>query len=98
MVDTKLTRRTFLKTSGALGALAVAGGGAVAADSLFGAAVPQALAEDEQVLVGDGVLPLVAIGHRDPSFRDIFTVQDGSELFLNEFFMTISVKQCSIVS
>ncbi len=51
MVDTKLTRRTFLKTSGALGALAAAGGGAVAADSLFGAAVPQALAEDADSLV-----------------------------------------------
>ena len=48
MLDTKLSRRTFLKTTGALGALAAAGGSVAAADSLFGADVPAALAETEE--------------------------------------------------
>lgn len=42
-----LSRRTFVKTTGALGALAAAGG-IVAADSLFGAGVPQAQAASEE--------------------------------------------------
>ncbi len=45
MVDAKLSRRTFVKASGALGALAVAGGSA-AAGNLFGPAVPKAHAEE----------------------------------------------------
>ncbi len=48
MVDTKLTRRTFLKTSGALGALAAAGGCAAATDQLFGDGVAVAVANTEE--------------------------------------------------
>ena len=48
MIDTNVSRRTFLKTGGALGALAVAGGGAVAADSLFGSGVADAVAAPEE--------------------------------------------------
>lgn len=40
-----VSRRSFIKTSGALGALAVAGGSLAATESLFGSAVPQAHAE-----------------------------------------------------
>lgn len=42
-----LSRRTFVKATGALGALAAAGG-IVATDSLFGAGVPQAQAASEE--------------------------------------------------
>lgn len=48
MPDTNLSRRTFLKTSGALGALAAAGGSVAAADSLFGSGVSEAVAEPEE--------------------------------------------------
>ena len=51
MIDTNVSRRTFLKTSGALGALAVAGTDAVTADSLFGAGVTVADAEPEEKIV-----------------------------------------------
>lgn len=40
-----VSRRTFLKTSGALGALAVAGSGVAAADALFEGVAPQAFAD-----------------------------------------------------
>ena len=46
-----LSRRTFVKTTGALGALAAAGGTAVAADSLFGQGVETAHAEGEEQIV-----------------------------------------------
>ena len=48
MPDTNLSRRTFLKTSGALGALAAAGGSVAAADALFGSGVAAAVAEPEE--------------------------------------------------
>ncbi len=48
MSKTNLSRRSFVKTTGALGALAAAGGTAAAADSLFGATVPQAHAQAEE--------------------------------------------------
>ncbi|WP_165171196.1 DMSO/selenate family reductase complex A subunit [Adlercreutzia sp. ZJ242] len=43
-----LSRRTFLKTGGALGALAVAGGGLAATDALFGEGVAEAHAEMQE--------------------------------------------------
>ncbi|MEG0217067.1 MAG: twin-arginine translocation signal domain-containing protein, partial [Raoultibacter sp.] len=46
-----VSRRSFVKTSGALGALAVAGGSLAATESLFGSAVPQAHAEAEDKIV-----------------------------------------------
>ena len=46
-----VTRRNFLKTTGALGALAVAGGSATAAGSLFSAAPAQAFADGEEQIV-----------------------------------------------
>ncbi|MEG0776245.1 MAG: DMSO/selenate family reductase complex A subunit [Raoultibacter sp.] len=46
-----VSRRSFFKTSGALGALAVAGGSLAATESLFGSAVPQAHAEAEDKVV-----------------------------------------------
>ena len=53
MTDTmpSLSRRTFVKTTGALGALAAAGGTAVAADSLFGQGVETAHAEEADQIV-----------------------------------------------
>ncbi len=45
-----LSRRSFVKTTGALGALAVAGGAVANADSLFGASTPQAHAEGEETI------------------------------------------------
>lgn len=48
MSDMNLSRRTFLKASGALGAVAAAGGGIAAADSMFGAGVADAFAEAEE--------------------------------------------------
>ncbi len=48
MSETNLSRRSFLKTTGTLGALAVAGGTAAATESLFGEGVPQAHAEAEE--------------------------------------------------
>ena len=48
MLDTNVSRRTFLKTSGALGALAAAGGSVAAADSLFGNGTAEAFAEAEE--------------------------------------------------
>lgn len=47
--STNVTRRTFLKTTGALGALAAAGG-AAASETLFGEGVPQAHAESEETI------------------------------------------------
>ena len=47
----RMSRRTFVKTSGALGALAVAGGAATAADSLFGTGALRAEAEPEEQVV-----------------------------------------------
>lgn len=46
-----VSRRTFLKTSGALSALAVAGGSVAATDSLFTSIPPQAHAADEETIV-----------------------------------------------
>ncbi len=46
-----LSRRTFVKATGALGALALAGGAVAQADSLFGAGVPQAHADSEEKIV-----------------------------------------------
>ena len=46
-----LSRRTFLKTTGALGALAAVGGTAAATDSLFGAGVQQAAGDTEEKIV-----------------------------------------------
>ena len=43
-----VSRRSFVKTTGALGALAAAGGAFAAADSVFGEGVPQAHAEAEE--------------------------------------------------
>ncbi len=53
MTDTmpSVSRRTFVKTTGALGALAAAGGTAAAADSLFGSAPKQAFADAEEKIV-----------------------------------------------
>lgn len=51
MTDANLSRRSFLKTTGALGALAVAGGGAAATESLFGVGVPDAHAAAEERIV-----------------------------------------------
>ncbi len=48
MSDISLSRRTFLKASGALGALAAAGGGIAAADSMFGSGAAEAFAEAEE--------------------------------------------------
>ena len=45
-----VSRRTFLKTSGALGALAAAGTGVAAADALFGDGVPQARADAPETI------------------------------------------------
>lgn len=45
-----LSRRSFVKATGALGALAAAGGTAVAADSLFGQGVELAHAEGEETI------------------------------------------------
>lgn len=47
MSEKNLSRRSFLKTTSALGALAVAGGTVAATDSLFGEGIPQAHAEAE---------------------------------------------------
>lgn len=43
-----ISRRSFVKTTGALGALAAAGGAFAAADSVFGEGVPQAHADAEE--------------------------------------------------
>lgn len=51
MPNTDMSRRTFLKTSGALGALAAAGGGAVTATSLFASSAEPAFAEEEDKIV-----------------------------------------------
>ena len=48
MADTTLSRRSFLRASGALGGLAAAGGAAAATDSLFGAGVARADAQPEE--------------------------------------------------
>ena len=42
-----VSRRSFLKTTGALGALAVAAGGAASADAMFGE-VPAAFADAQE--------------------------------------------------
>ena len=47
MSDVSVSRRTFVKTTGALGALAAVGGGAAATSSLFTSATP-AFAEAEE--------------------------------------------------
>lgn len=51
MLETNLSRRSFVKTTGALGALAAAGGSVAAADTLFGAGTPQAHADAEEKIV-----------------------------------------------
>lgn len=43
-----VSRRSFVKTSGALGALAIAGGAGIAAESMFGEGVATAVAETEE--------------------------------------------------
>ena len=48
MADTTLSRRSFLRASGALGGLAAAGGAAAATDSLFGAGIARADAQPEE--------------------------------------------------
>lgn len=45
-----LSRRTFMKTTGALGALAAVGGSVAATNTLFGAGVPQAHAAAEETV------------------------------------------------
>lgn len=51
MSEKNLSRRSFIKTTGALGALAVAGGSVAATDSLFGYGVPQAHAAADEKTV-----------------------------------------------
>lgn len=46
-----MSRRSFMKTTGALGALAAVGGTVAATDSLFGNGAPQAHAETEEKIV-----------------------------------------------
>lgn len=49
MSEVNVSRRTFLKASGALGALAAVGGSVAAADSFFGNGVAAAVADTEEV-------------------------------------------------
>lgn len=51
MINADVSRRTFLKTSGALGALAAVGAGGASADALFGHAVPAAHAEGAEDVI-----------------------------------------------
>lgn len=81
-----LSRRTFVKTNGALGALAAAGGGMVAADSLFGSgAVPAHAAEAEEKIAW-GRCAINCPGRCSLKFHvkddevvwvDTYTTQDG---------------------
>ena len=50
MTKTSMSRRTFMKTTGALGAVAAVCGGASASGQLFGEAVPQAFAEETDTI------------------------------------------------
>lgn len=51
MTEVNLSRRAFMKATGALGALAAAGGAATAGSELFGAATPKAHADDDEKIV-----------------------------------------------
>ncbi len=82
-----LSRRTFVKTSGALGALAAAGGGAVAADSLFGNGVAPAHAAEAEETTTWGHCAINCPGRCSLKFHvkddevvwvDTYTTQDGN--------------------
>lgn len=51
MTDVNMSRRTFVKSAGALGALATAGGAAMLPNSLFGEGVQQAHADSDDQIV-----------------------------------------------
>ena len=81
-----LSRRTFVKTSGALGALAAAGGGIAAADSLFGAGVAPAHAAEAEEKITWGHCAINCPGRCSLKFHvkddevvwvDTYTTQDG---------------------
>ncbi len=81
-----LSRRTFVKTSGALGALAAAGGGIAAADSLFGAGVAPAHAAEAKDKTVWGHCAINCPGRCALKFHvkddevvwvDTYTTQDG---------------------
>ena len=81
-----LSRRTFVKTSGALGALAAAGGGIAAADSLFGAGVAPAHAAEAKDKTVWGHCAISCPGRCALKFHvkddevvwvDTYTTQDG---------------------
>lgn len=50
MADFSMSRRSFLKTTGALGAVAAASGAAATSSTLFGETVPQAFADAEDTI------------------------------------------------